>query len=143
MTIIGVLALSAWLAGCSKEPVELVSAEVVADLDKGSGNFDRVLKLCFTEPLRDNYYHQVTILTHESFKLTGEGVLRPLVTDPDNPCQLKSLYMYIHKDSPIGARELIKEYVVPGNIRQILVQVYADKPEGKERPMTEKVFTNL
>lgn len=138
----GVLMLSL-LTACSKEPVKLVSAQIVADLDKGSGNFDRVLKICFDRPLTSIYYHKVTILTKESLKITGEGQLRPLASDPDNKCQLKNVYTYIHKGSPMGARELIKDYVVPGNVSQVLIQVYASKPEGKERPITERVFRNL
>ncbi|MBD3754953.1 MAG: hypothetical protein IE937_04835 [Gammaproteobacteria bacterium] len=131
------------LGGCSKEPVELESAKVLTNMDKGSGNFDRVLQICFKKPITSEYYHTVVILTKESVKVSGEGVLRPLASDPDNKCQLKNIYSYIHKDSPIGARQLIEDYVKPGNISQVLIKVYADKPEGKERPISEKVFTDL
>ena len=142
--IVGTFVLSSLLmTGCSKEPVKLQSAQIVASLDKGSGNFDRVLMICFDQPLSSDYYHKVTILTKESVKVSGEGTLRPLASDPDNKCQLRNVYTYINKDSPIGARELIKDYVVPGNISQILVQIYNEKPEGKERPISEKVFKNL
>ncbi|MBN2865975.1 MAG: hypothetical protein JXK16_08200 [Thiotrichales bacterium] len=142
--IVGTLILGSLLmTGCSKEPVKLQSAQIVASLDKGSGNFDRVLMICFDKPLSSDYYHKVTILTKESVKVEGEGTLRPLASDPDNKCQLRNVYTYINKDSPIGARELIKDYVVPGNISQILVQVYNQKPEGKERPISERVFKNL
>jgi len=142
--VVGTFVLSSLLmTGCSKEPVKLQSAQIVASLDKGSGNFDRVLMICFDQPLRSDYYHKVTILTKESVKVNGEGTLRPLASDPDNKCQLRNVYTYINKDSPIGARELIKDYVVPGNISQILVQIYNEKPEGKERPISEKVFKNL
>ena len=142
--IVGTLTLGSLLmTGCSKEPVKLQSAQIVASLDKGSGNFDRVLMICFDKPLSSDYYHKVTILTKESVKVEGEGTLRPLASDPDNKCQLRNVYTYINKDSPIGARELIKDYVVPGNISQILVQVYNQKPEGKERPISERVFKNL
>ena len=142
--IVGTFVFSSLLmTGCSKEPVKLQSAQIVASLDKGSGNFDRVLMICFDQPLSSDYYHKVTILTKESVKVSGEGTLRPLASDPDNKCQLRNVYTYINKDSPIGARELIKDYVVPGNISQILVQIYNEKPEGKERPISEKVFKNL
>ncbi|WP_373020017.1 hypothetical protein [Thiomicrorhabdus sp.] len=134
---------SGMLSGCSKEPITLTSAQIVADLDKGSGNFDRVLMICFNHPLTDTYYHKVTILTKESVKISGEGVLRPLASDPDNKCQLRNIYTYINKDSPIGARELIRDYVIPGNVSQVLIQVYESEPEGKERPLTERVFKNL
>lgn len=135
--------LSGLLAGCSKEPIELESAAIVENLDKGSGNFDRVLKICFNHPLHDEYYHKVVILTNESFKVEGEGMLRPLASAPDSKCQLKNVYLYINKNSPPGAREMIKDYVVPGNIRQVLIQVYDAKPEGKVRPISERVFENL
>jgi len=131
------------MTGCSKEPVKIQSAQIVASLDKGSGNFDRVLMMCFDKPLTSDYYHKITILTKESVKVEGGGMLRPIASDPDNKCQLRNVYSYINKDSPIGARELIKDYVVPGNISQILVKIYNDKPEGKERPVTERVFKNL
>lgn len=139
----GLLLGMLFFSGCSKEPLKLQSAQIVASLDKGSGNFDRVLMICFDQPLKSSYYHKVTILTKESVKITGEGFLRPLASDPNNKCQLRNIYSYIHKESPFGARELIKDYVVPGNISQILVQVYYDKPEGKERPMAERVFRDL
>jgi len=144
IAIVGTFVMGSLLmTGCSKDPVKLQSAQIVASLDKGSGNFDRVLMICFDQPLRSDYYHKVTILTKESVKVNGEGTLRPLASDPDNKCQLRNVYTYINKDSPIGARELIKDYVVPGNISQILVQIYNEKPEGKERPISEKVFKNL
>ncbi len=130
-------------AGCSKEPVKITSAKLVSGLDKGSGNFDRVLEICFNKPLSSEYYHKLTILTKQNVRITGFGTLRPLASDPDNKCHLRNVYLYIHKDSPIDARQLIKDYVVPGNISQILVQIYYDKPEGKELPLDEKVFTNL
>lgn len=131
------------LAACSKEPVKLTSASVVSGLDKGSGNFDRVLQICFNEPLSSTYYHKITIVTKENVKITGSGQLRPLASDPDNKCHLRNVYLYIHKDSPLDARQLIKDYILPGNISQILVQIYYDKPEGKELPVDEKIFRNL
>jgi len=134
-----VLALSA----CSKEPVKIASAKIVSGLDKGSGNFDRVLEICFDKPLSSNYYHKIAIVTKQNVKITGSGTLRPLASDPDNKCHLRNVYLYIHKDSPLDARQLIKDYVLPGNISQVLVQIYYDKPEGKELPIDEKIFKNL
>ncbi|MCF6253946.1 MAG: hypothetical protein L3J38_04275, partial [Thiomicrorhabdus sp.] len=49
------------LTGCSKAPVTLTSVQFIESLDKGSGNFDRVLQICFSEPLKDTYYHKVAI----------------------------------------------------------------------------------
>jgi len=147
----GILAVSglffasalAGISGCSKEPVKLTTAKIVSGLDKGSGNFDRVLQICFTKPPTSTYYHKVVIVTKENVKITGEGVLRPMASDPDNKCHLRNIYLYIHKDSPMEARQLIKDFVVPGNISEVLVQIYNDKPEGKELPIAEKVFKNL
>ncbi|WP_040726608.1 hypothetical protein [Thiomicrorhabdus sp. Kp2] len=132
-----------FLQACSKAPVTITTAKVVSGLDKGSGNFDRVLQICFAEPLTSTYYHKITIITKEDVKITGFGTLRPLASDPDNKCHLRNVYLYIHKDSPVDARQLIKDYVLPGNIRQVLVQIYNEKPEGKELPIAEKVFTDL
>lgn len=143
LTAVGVLFSALWLAACSKEPVTLTSAQMVDSLDRGSGNFDRVLQLCFAKPLESDYYHTITLLTKEEVKISGSGQLRPLASDPDNNCYLRNMYLYINKDSPVDARQLIKDYVRQGNIRQLLVQVYYEKPEGKELPVTEKVFTNL
>jgi len=131
------------LQGCSKEPVKLVSAQMVDNLDKGSGNFDRVLQICFDKPLKSTYYHKIALITREKVKISGEGSLRPMASDPDNPCYLRNIYLYINKDSPLDARQLIKDYVRQGNVRQLLVQVYYDKPEANEAPVTEKVFNNL
>ncbi|WP_029406651.1 hypothetical protein [Thiomicrorhabdus sp. Milos-T2] len=131
------------LVGCSKDPVKITSAKVVSGLDKGSGNFDRVLQICFDKPLTSNYYHKIAIITKENVKITGFGTLRPLASDPDNKCHLRNVYLYIHKDSPVDARQLIKDYVLPGNIKQVLVQIYNEKPEGKELPIAEKIFTGL
>ena len=131
------------LQACSKAPVKITSAKIVNNLDKGSGNFDRVLQICFDQPLSSDYYHKITIVTKEDLKISGYGTLRPLASDPTNKCHLRNVYLYINKNSPIDARQLIKDYVVPGNIRQILIQIYDEKPKGKELPMAEKVFTDL
>lgn len=131
------------LVGCSKDPVKITSAQVVTGLDKGSGNFDRVLQICFDKPLSSNYYHKIVIITKENVKIAGSGILRPLASDPDNKCHLRNVYLYINKDSPVDARQLIKDYVVPGNVRQVLIQLYNEKPEGKELPIAEKIFADL
>jgi len=131
------------LTGCSKPPVTITSAQFVDSLDKGSGNFDRVLQICFSAPLRTTYYHKVAIVTKEDVKIFGGGVLRPLASDPDSKCHLRNVYAYINKDSPIEARQLIKDYVISGNIRELLIKVYDEKPKGKELPIAEKLFRNL
>jgi len=138
-----ILASFLLLQACSKAPVKITSAKIVNNLDKGSGNFDRVLQICFDQPLTSDYYHKISIVTKENVKISGDGVLRPLASDPSNKCHLRNVYLYINKDSPIDARQLIKDYVVPGNIKQVLIQVYDEKPKGKELPIAEKVFTGL
>lgn len=130
------------LSACEKAPVDITSVSFVND-DKGSGNFNRMVKICFEEPLSSTYYHKITIVTKQSYKLTGGNFLRPMASDPDNKCQQRNLYSYINKSSPLGSREMIKDYMTPGNIHQVLVQIYANKPKGKELPMTEALFTNL
>ncbi|MDX1795254.1 MAG: hypothetical protein R3219_00905 [Hydrogenovibrio sp.] len=139
MMILAVLSLTA----CSKEPVKIVSAKFVDNLDKGSGNFDRMLQICFDKPLSSDYYHHVVIITQQSFKLEGGNIIRPLASDPDSKCVLRNLYNYINKDSPVGARQMIKDYMTPGNINQLLIQVYYEKPEGKEKPIAEALFKDL
>lgn len=141
--IIGTLLATTLLAGCSKDPIKIVSAQIVDDMDKGSGNFDRVLKICFDQPLSSDYYHKIILITQEAFKLDGGNMLKPMASDPDNKCQYRNLYTYIHKDSPLNARQMIKDYVRPGNVSQLLIQVYYDKPEGKEIPVDEKLFKNI
>jgi len=133
----------AGLLGCSKAPVTLTSVQFLESLDKGSGNFDRVLKICFSEPLKDTYYHKVAIVTKENVKILGGGFLKPLASDPTSKCHLRNVYSYINKDSPIEARQLIKDYVVSGNVSQVLIQIYNEKPTGKELPIAEKLFRNL
>ncbi|MBD3822028.1 MAG: hypothetical protein JXR47_08225 [Thiotrichales bacterium] len=131
------------LTACSKDPVKIVSAKLVDNIDRGSGNFDRMLQICFDKPLTSDYYHKVIIVTQQNFKLEGGNMLRPLASDPDNKCMLRNLYNYINKDSPVGARQMIKDYMTPGNISQILIQIYDDKPEGKGKPIAQALFKNL
>lgn len=137
--ILGVVGLTA----CSKEPVKIVSAKMVDTMDRGSGNFDRLFEVCFDKPLTSTYYHKMVIISKENLKIEGDGLLKPMASDPDNPCYVRNLYLYINKDSPIDARALIKDYMVPGNVHQLLIQIYNEKPQGKEPPIAEKVFNNL
>lgn len=139
----GFLLLIVAVTGCSKPPVEIASVKFVDNLDGGSGNFDRMIQICFTEPLKAEYYHKIKIITHQSYKLDGGTPLKPLASDPDNKCHLRNLYNYIHRDSPIGARQMIKDYMTPGNINQVLIQVYKEMPQGKELPIAEKLFKDL
>ena len=138
-----VAAMMLALSGCGKPAVELTTAKMIESLDKGSGNFDRVLQVCFSEPISATYFHKIVIVTEENVKITGQGSLRPLASDPDNKCHLRNVYSYIHKDSPIEARQLIKDYVVSGNVSQVLIQVYNEKPSRGDKPIAEKLFKNL
>ncbi|WP_232023471.1 hypothetical protein [Thiomicrorhabdus aquaedulcis] len=138
---LGLISSFLLLGACSKAPVTLTSAQIVGSLDKGSGNFDRVLQICFKEPLKSDYFHKVVIITKEDVKITGEGMLRPLASDPDNKCHLRNVYLYIHKDSPVDARQLIKDYVVPGNVRQVLVQVLMINLLAKSCRLPKKSLT--
>ena len=133
------------LSGCEKPPVQVHSAEIVTEMDGGSGNFDRMLKLCFDQPLEAAYWHQVTLVTQESFQLSGGSMIRPKASDPDDPCHLRVLYHYIDRNSPPGARKMIQDYVVPGNIDQLLVQIYPEKPtdDNPVQPLSERLFENL
>jgi len=142
LTLLSAVSLGG-ISGCSKDPVKLVSAQIVDNVDNGSGNFDRMLQICFSKPISSEYYHKVVLVTKENVKIAGGSLLRPLFSDPDNKCQLRNVYSYINKSSPLDARQLIKDYVVPGNVSQLLIQVYNEKPEGKERPIAEKLFKNL
>lgn len=139
---VAVLSL-AFVAGCTKPPIKIVSAKLVDNIDRGSGNFDRMLQICFDKPLSADYYHKIILVTNQNFKLKGGNLIRPLASDPDNKCILRNLYNYINKDSPVGAREMIKDYMTPGNIHQLLIQVYDEKPEGKEQPIAQALFKNL
>jgi len=65
------------------------------------------------------------------------------VKNPDNKCHLRNVYLYINEDSLFDARQLIKDCVISGNTCQVLVQMYKEKPGGKELPNAEEVFTDL
>lgn len=131
------------LVACEKEKVRVTSISFVDDLDRGSGNFDRMVKICFNQPLEDDYYHKFKVVTQQGFKLSGEAKLRPLASNPDAKCHIRNLYNYINRDSPPGARQLIKDYVVPGNIHQALVQVYFEKPDGNVVPISERLVSDI
>jgi len=131
------------LSGCSKKPVKIISAQIVTNMDKGAGLFDRVLKVCFSNPLSSDYYHKVKIVTDNGFVIAGGNWLRPMASDPSNKCQYRNIYSYIGKNSPPNAHQMIKDYVKPGHIHQLLIQVYDDKPVGKEIPVDEKLFKDL
>ena len=131
------------LTGCSKDPIQITTARIVDNLDRGSGNFDRMLEICFEKPLSSSYYHKIKVVTNQAYKLEGGSMLRPLASKPDAKCHYRNLYKYINKDTPVGARQMIKDYMVPGNINQLLVQIYYEEPQGNEIPVDEALFKNL
>lgn len=144
LLMIGVIAATFLLGGCEKEPIKISSVEILTDTDRGSGNFNRVLKICFDKPLKSSYYHTMSLVSNEDYKLEGGSWLKPMASDPNNRCQLRNLYLYLGKDAPAGSRPLIDEYVRPGNVRNLLLRIYLEEPvTGKERPLEERMFSNI
>lgn len=144
LLMIGVLAAAFLLGGCEKEPIKITSVEILTDVDRGSGNFNRVLKICFDKPLKSSYYHTMSLVSNEDYKLEGGSWLKPMASDPNNHCQLRNVYLYLGKDAPAGSRPLIDEYVRPGNVRNLLLRIYLEEPvTGKERPLDERMFNNI
>lgn len=132
------------LGGCGEKPVvKVTSIAFIDNLDKGSGNFDRMVKICFDQPLKGDYFHKLTVVSQQGFKLSGGAPLKPLASKPDTLCHHRNLYNYINRDSPPNARQMIKDYLVPGNINQVLVQVYFNRPEAKEVPISEVLLRGL
>ena len=135
-----------WLSGCEKEPVEVVSVQLLTDADRGSGNFTRVLEICLDHPvsIKSPYYHTLSVVSNDGYELKGGSWIRHMASDPKNPCQLRNLYLYLGKDDPPGSRQLIDEYLRPGNIKELEIKLYDDVPQtGRETPMAARVFRNL
>ncbi|HIQ39587.1 MAG TPA: hypothetical protein EYH46_00260 [Sulfurivirga caldicuralii] len=131
------------LAGCGQEKIQVESVEFV-NLDRGSGLFDRAIRICFDKPIESQYWHRVVFVAKDGVKFEGEGWIRPLATAKNPKCQDKVLYMYINKDSPLDSRTLIHDHIKQGNIAQLLIQIYPDRPKNnKAVPMSEKLFRNL
>lgn len=144
LLVIGVATLSFSLIGCEKEPVKIVSVSIHTDADRGSGNFNRMLEICFDKPLKSNYYHTMHLKTKDGFKLSGGSWLRPRASDPRNKCQERNLYVYLGRNDPPGSRQFIDEHVIPGNIEQLMIRIYDDEPDNdRTRPMAERIFSNI
>lgn len=145
--LIAALVLGAfWLTGCEKEPVEIVSVQLLTDMDRGSGNFSRVLEICLDHPvaIKSPYYHTLSVVSNEGYELKGGSWIRHMASDPKNPCQLRNLYLYLGKEDPPGSRQFIDEYLRPGNIKQLEIKLYAEEPvTGRETPMAAKIVYNL
>lgn len=140
--VLGVFGLS----GCEKEPVEIVSVQLLTDVDRGSGNFSRVLEICFDHPvaIKSPYYHTMYLVSNDGYELKGGSWIRHMASDPKNPCQLRNLYLYLGKDDPPGSRQMIDEYVRPGNIRELKIELFAEEPKSsRDQPMASKTYRNL
>ncbi len=140
--MLGVLMLG--LAGCGQEKLKVESIRFV-NIDRGSGLFDRAIQICFDKPVESSYWHRIVFMAKDGVKFEGRGWIRPLATAKNPRCQDKVLYMYIGKNSPPDSRTLIHDHIREGNIAQVLIQIYPDKPEDMKRsvPMDEKLFRNL
>ncbi|WP_294948512.1 hypothetical protein [Sulfurivirga sp.] len=149
MRLQGLLA-AAWLAatlmmtGCGQEKIHVASVKFI-NIDRGSGLFDRAIQICFDKPVESKYWHHIVFMSKDGVKFEGEGWIRPLATAKNPRCQDKVIYMYIDKNSPPDSRTLVHDHIKQGNIAQLLIQIYPDKPEDPKRavPMDEKLFTNL
>ena len=132
------------VAGCGQEKIHVKSVKFV-NLDKGSGFFDRAIRICFDKPIESQYWHRVVFMSQDGVKFEGDGWIRPLATADNPKCQDKVIYMYINKNSPPDSRMLVHDHIKQGNIAQLLIQIYPDKPDDPKRavPMDEKLFTNL
>ena len=143
MRWLAVMVLAVLLTGCGQEKIQVESVEFI-NLDRGSGLFDRAIRICFDKPIKSKYWHRIVFMAKDGVKFEGEGWIRPLATAKNPKCQDKVLYMYIGKDSPPDSRTLIHEHIKQGNIAQLLIQVYPDRPDNdKAVPMSEKLFRNL
>lgn len=143
MRWLAVMVLTVLLTGCGQEKIQVESVEFI-NLDRGSGLFDRAIRICFDKPIKSKYWHRIVFMAKDGVKFEGEGWIRPLATAKNPKCQDKVLYMYIGKDSPPDSRTLIHEHIKQGNIAQLLIQVYPDRPDNdKAVPMSEKLFRNL
>lgn len=134
------------LIGCEKEPAKIVSAQLLTDVDRGSGNFSRVLEICLDHPvaIKSPYYHTMHMVTQDGYDLKGGSWLRHTASDPKNNCQLRNVYLYLGKDDPPGSRQLIDQFVRPGNIKELKLELFAEEPQtGRELPMSSKTFRNF
>lgn len=135
------------LSGCSQNSeLRIESAQILVDVDRGSGNFSRVLEICLNEPLklRKSVYHTMSIETHDGYQLTGGSWLRHQASDPNNPCQLRNFYLYLGRDDPAGSRQFIDDYIQPGNIKRLELRLYLDDPaEPGVLPISQRVFENI
>ncbi len=143
LKFLGVGILAVLLSACGQEKLQVTSIEFV-DIDRGSGLFDRAVRICFDHPIKSRYWHRIVFMAKDGVRFEGEGWIRPLATAKDPKCQDKVIYMYINKNSPPDSRTLIHDHIKPGNVAQVLIQIYPDKPENdKAVPMSEKLFREL
>jgi len=142
--IIGLtLASSLLIAGCGEQPrVKVESIEMVSN-DIGSPDFRRLAKICFDQPLKGDYYHEIVFESKDGFVLEGSGKIRAAVSDPDNPCIIKNINQYVNKNSPPRARDLIDRYLPKGNVASVKISVWGTESGEKGIKMDTKVFKDL
>lgn len=142
--IIGLtLASSLLIAGCGEQPrVKVESIEMVSN-QGGSPDFRRLAKICFDQPLKGDYYHEIVFESKDGFIFEGSGKIRAAVSDPDNPCIIKNLNQYVNKNSPPRARDLIDRYLPKGNVASVKISVWGTESGEKGIKMDTKVFKDL
>jgi len=142
--IIGLtLSASLLLVGCGEQPrVKVESIEMVSKED-GSPDFRRLAKICFDQPLKGDYYHEIVFESRDGFVFEGSGKMRSAVSDPDNPCIIKNLNQYVNKNSPPRARDLIDRYLPKGNVASVTISVWGTESGEKGIKMDTKVFEDL
>ena len=142
--IIGLtLASSLFIAGCGEQPrVKVESIEIISKED-GSPDFRRMAKICFDQPLKGDYYHEIVFESKDGFAFEGSGKIRAAVSDPDNPCIIKNINQYVNKNSPPRARDLIERYLPKGNVASVKISVWGTESGEKGIKMDTKVFKDL
>ncbi len=142
--IIGLtLGSSLLLAGCGEQPrIKVESIEMISN-DGGSPDFRRMAKICFDQPLKGDYYHEIVFESKDGFVFEGSGKIRAAVSDPDNPCIIKNLNQYVNKNSPPRARDLIDRYLPKGNLASVKINVWGTESGEKGIKMDTKVFKDL
>lgn len=142
--IIGLtLASSLLIAGCDEQPrVKVESIEMVSKED-GSPDFRRMVKICFDQPLKGDYYHEIVFESKDGFVFEGSGKIRAAASDPNNPCIIKNLNQYVNKNSPPRARDLIDRYLPKGNVALVKISVWGTESGEKGIKMDTKVFKDL
>lgn len=137
------LGTSLLLAGCGEQPRVKVESVEMTSIEGGSPDFRRLAKICFDQPLKGDYYHEIVFESKDGFVFEGSGKIRAAVSDPDNPCIIKNLNQYVNKNSPPRARDLIERYLGKGNVASVKISVWGTESGEKGLKMDTKVFKDL